>query len=166
MAAATHSVTLDGLSGRPIEVEADIGGGLPVTVLVGLADTMVNEARDRCRAAVSNSGTTWPDQRVTINLAPSTLPKTGSHYDLAIALAVFAAKNLVPTERLVDTVFLGELALDGRLRAIRGVLPATLAAAEAGFDRVFVPEVNVPEAESSRGSTSWACARCGRPWRC
>lgn len=147
MAAATHSVTLDGLSGRPIEVEADIGGGLPTTVLVGLADTMVSEARDRCRSAVSNSGTTWPDQRVTINLAPSTLPKSGSHYDLAIALAVFAAKNLVPAERIVDCVFLGELALDGRLRAIRGVLPATLAAAEAGFDRIFVPEVNVPEAE-------------------
>lgn len=147
MAAATHSVTLDGLSGRPIEVEADIGGGLPTTVLVGLADTMVSEARDRCRSAVSNSGTTWPDQRVTINLAPSTLPKSGSHYDLAIALAVFAAKNLVPADRIADCVFLGELALDGRLRAIRGVLPATLAAAEAGFDRIFVPEVNVPEAE-------------------
>ena len=151
MAAATHSVTLDGLSGRPIEVEVDIGGGLPQTVLVGLADTMVNEARDRCRSAVSNSGTTWPDQRVTINLAPSTLPKTGSHYDLAIALGVFAAKSLLPPEQLAGAAFLGELALDGRLRAIRGVLPATLAAAEAGFDRVFVPEVNVPEAELVQG---------------
>ncbi len=151
MGAPTHSVTLDGLSGRPIEIEVDIGGGLPATVLVGLADTMVNEARDRCRSAVSNSGTTWPDQRVTINLAPSTLPKSGSHYDLAIALAVFAAKSLVPAERLEGAAFLGELALDGRLRAIRGVLPATLAAAEAGFDRVFVPEVNVPEAELVRG---------------
>ncbi len=123
----------------------------PRTVLVGLADTMVSEARDRCRSAVANSGTTWPDQLVTINLAPSTLPKTGSHYDLAIALAVFAAKSLVPAERLAGAAFLGELALDGRLRAIRGVLPATLAAAEAGFERVFVPEVNVPEAELVRG---------------
>ncbi|MCW2840118.1 MAG: Mg chelatase-like protein [Aeromicrobium sp.] len=151
MASATHSVTLDGLAGRPIEVEVDIGGGLPQTVMVGLADTMVSEARDRCRSAVANSGTTWPDQRVTINLAPSTLPKTGSHYDLAIALAVFAAKSLVPTAALADSAFLGELALDGRLRAIRGVLPATLAAAEAGFDRIFVPEVNVPEAELVQG---------------
>jgi magnesium chelatase family protein len=151
MAAATHSVTLDGLAGRPIEVEVDIGGGLPQTVLVGLADTMVNEARDRCRSAVSNSGTTWPDQRVTINLAPSTLPKSGSHYDLAIALAVFAAKSLIPPGQLAGAAFLGELALDGRLRAIRGVLPATLAAAEAGFDRIFVPEVNVPEAELVTG---------------
>lgn len=153
MAAATHSVTLDGLAGRAIEVEVDISGGLPATVLVGLADTMVSEARDRCRSAVSNSGTTWPDQRVTINLAPSTLPKSGSHYDLAIALGVFAAKSLVPVEALAGAAFLGELALDGRLRAIRGVLPATLAAAEAGFDRVFVPEVNVPEAELVGGIT-------------
>jgi len=151
MATATHSVTLDGLSGRPIEVEVDISSGMPATIIVGLADTTVNEARDRCRAAVVNSGTSWPDQRVTINLAPSSLPKSGSHYDLAIALAVFAAKSLVPPEGLVDSVFLGELALDGRLRAIRGVLPATLAAAEAGYSRVFVPEVNVPEAELVRG---------------
>ncbi len=147
MAGVTHSVTLDGLAGRSIEVEADISGGLPRTVIVGLADVMVNEARDRCRSAIVNSGRTWPDQRVTINLAPSTLPKSGSHYDLAIALAVLAAQKTVPVSSLTGAVFLGELALDGRLRAIRGVLPATLAAAEAGFERVFVPEVNVAEAE-------------------
>ncbi|MGA8850360.1 MAG: YifB family Mg chelatase-like AAA ATPase, partial [Aeromicrobium sp.] len=147
MAGVTHSVALDGLAGRSIEVEADISGGLPRTVIVGLADVMVNEARDRCRSALVNSGRTWPDQRVTINLAPSTLPKSGSHYDLAIALAVLAAQKTVPIPSLAGAVFLGELALDGRLRAIRGVLPATLAAAEAGFERVFVPEVNVDEAE-------------------
>jgi len=151
MAAATHSVTLDGLSGRPIEVEVDISSGMPATIVVGLADTIVNEARDRCRAAVVNSGTSWPDQRVTINLAPSTLPKSGSHYDLAIALAVFSAKSLIPAESLAGAAFLGELALDGRLRAVRGVLPATLAAAEAGFSRIFVPEVNAPEAELVEG---------------
>ena len=145
--AATHAVTLDGLAGRPVEVEVDISSGMPATVVVGLADTIVNEARDRVRAAVVNSGTSWPDQRVTINLAPSTLPKSGSHYDLAIALAVFAAKRLIPAEPLADTVFLGELALDGRLRAVRGVLPATMAAAGAGFARVVVPESNVPEAQ-------------------
>lgn len=151
MPAATKSVTLDGLSGRPIEIEVDISNGLPTTVVVGLPDTTVNEARDRCRSAVVNSGTTWPDQRVTINLAPSTLPKSGSHYDLAIALAVFAAKELIPLEPLHDAAFLGELALDGRLRAIRGVLPATLAAVEAGFTRIYVPEINVPEAELVEG---------------
>lgn len=145
--AATHSVTLDGLAGRSVEVEVDVASGLPKTVVVGLADTIVNEARDRVRAAVVNSGMSWPDQRVTINLAPSTLPKTGSHYDLAIGLALFCEKGLVPTTATAGTAFLGELALDGRLRAVRGVLPATVAAVEAGFERVFVPESNVAEAE-------------------
>lgn len=149
--AALHSVTLDGLTGRAIEVEVDIANGFPSTVVVGLADAIVNEARDRVRAAVVNSGASWPDQRVTINLAPSTLPKTGSHYDLAIALAMFVEKKIVPLAVTVGTVFIGELALDGRLRAVRGVLPATVAAAEAGFERVFVPESNVGEAELVEG---------------
>jgi magnesium chelatase family protein len=144
--AATHSVALDGLTGRPIEVEVDINSGMPGTVLVGLADTIVNEARDRVRAAVVNSGTAWPDQRVTINLAPSNVPKTGSHFDLAIASAVFVAKREIPADALAGAVLLGELALDGRLRAVRGVLPATMAAVGAGFKVVFVPESNATEA--------------------
>lgn len=144
--AATHSVALDGLVGRPIEVEVDVNSGMPGTVLVGLADTIVNEARDRVRAAVVNSGTSWPDQRVTINLAPSNVPKTGSHFDLAIATAVCMAKRVIPETALADAVLLGELALDGRLRPVRGVLPATMAAAAAGYAWVFVPESNVGEA--------------------
>lgn len=146
MAGVTASVSLDGLSGQPVEIEVDIGGGLPRTTLVGLADASVNEAKNRCRSAVANSGTPWPDQLVTINLAPSAVPKSGSHYDLAIAVAVVAAKALIPASALYGTAFLGELALDGRLRAMRGVLPATLVAAESGFHRVYVPEVNLPEA--------------------
>lgn len=144
--AATHSVALDGLVGRPIEVEVDINSGMPGTIVVGLADTIVNEARDRVRAAVVNSGTSWPDQRVTINLAPSNVPKTGSHFDLAIATAVCVAKRVIPATALADAVLLGELALDGRLRPVRGVLPATMAAAAAGYKWVFVPESNVGEA--------------------
>lgn len=144
--AAVHSIALDGLAGRPVEVEVDIASGLSATVVVGLADTTVSEARNRVRSAVVNSGTSWPDTRVTISLAPSSLPKSGSHYDLAMGLGVFAAKAVVPADLLAKSVFLGELALDGRLRAVRGVLPATLAAAEAGFERIFVPESNVAEA--------------------
>lgn len=143
---AVSSIALDGLSGRTVEVEVDISSGLSATVVVGLADTTVSEARNRVRSAVVNSGTSWPDTRVTINLAPSSLPKSGPHYDLAMGLGVFAAKAIVPLDLLAGSVFLGELALDGRLRAVRGVLPATLAAAEAGFERVFVPESNVAEA--------------------
>ncbi|WP_229053728.1 YifB family Mg chelatase-like AAA ATPase [Aeromicrobium sp. Leaf350] len=151
MSGRAISVTLDGLTGRPIEVEADIVGGLPRTVIVGLPDATVNEARDRCKSAVMNSGVPWPDQRITVNLAPSTLPKTGSHYDLPIAIAVLAAQRAVPADELVGTAFVGELALDGRLRAVPGVLPATLAAAEAGCTHIVVPEVNVPEAELVEG---------------
>lgn len=148
---STHGITLDGMAGKAVEIEVDLANGLPTTVIVGLADTTVSEARNRVRSAVANSGTTWPDQRVTINLAPSNLPKTGSHYDLAMAVAVFAAKGLLPSEELGRTVFLGELALDGRLRPVRGILPAVLAAAETGFSRVVVPEVNLPEAELVQG---------------
>lgn len=144
--AAVHSIALDGLAGRPVEVEVDIASGLSATVVVGLADTTVSEARNRVRSAVVNSGTAWPDTRVTINLAPSNLPKSGPHYDLAMGLGVFVAKAIVPAELVARSVFLGELALDGRLRAVRGVLPATLAAADAGFERIYVPESNVAEA--------------------
>ncbi len=148
---ATHSVTLDGLSGRAIEIEVDIANGLPTTIIVGLADTTINEARNRVRSAVVNSGMNWPDQRVTINLAPSTLPKSGSHYDLAIAVAMMASKGKVPSADFGRMIFLGELALDGRLRAVRGVLPATLAAVEAGYDTIFVPEINAAEAQIVNG---------------
>lgn len=151
MSAYTKSVTLDGMSGRAIEIEVDIAPGLPRVTLIGLPDTSVAEARDRCRAAVINSAAKWPDKRITINLAPSSLPKSGSHYDLAIALAVLAADGKIPIPPLAEVVVLGELALDGRLRPVAGVLPATMAARDAGCTEIIVPEVNVPEAELVEG---------------
>ncbi|MPZ60069.1 MAG: YifB family Mg chelatase-like AAA ATPase [Propionibacteriales bacterium] len=144
--ARTRSVALSGVQGRVVEVEADIGQGLPGTTLVGLPDASVAESRDRCRAAVSNSGFDWPNRRLTVGLSPASLRKTGSHYDLAIALAVLAAYDVVPRERIEGVMVLGELALDGRLRAVPGVLPATLAAHRAGIDQVIVPEANASEA--------------------
>jgi len=151
MAASTSSVALDGLRGQPIEVEVDVSSGMPATVIVGLGDATVSEARDRVRSAVVNSGASWPEHRVIINLAPSSLPKNGPHYDLAIGVAVFMAKGLVDRASAANTVFLGELALDGRLRAVRGVLPAALAAADAGVERAMVPEANVAEASLAPG---------------
>ena len=132
-------MALVGLEGRIVEVEADIGAGLPRTVLVGLPDSALYQARDRCKAAVSNSGQEWPISLLTINLSPATLPKAGSHYDLAIVAAVLAARGIFGAEELRRTVLLGELALDGRLHPVRGILPATLAAKQAGFTRVIVP---------------------------
>lgn len=141
------SVALVGLEGRLVEVEASIGSGLPRTVLVGLPDTSLYEARDRCKAAVANTGHTWPNALLTINLSPATLPKTGSHYDLAIAAAVLTAAKVIRDPReLRDTVFFGELGLDGRLRPVRGVLPALLAASAAGLRRAVVPYAQGDEA--------------------
>jgi len=149
--ARTRSVSLDGVRGYVVEIEADITGGLPHVALVGLPDTSLTEARDRCRAAVVNSGRSWPNRKVTIALSPASLPKAGAHYDLAIAGAVLAAAGEVPVDSLRGAVLLGELALDGRLRAVPGVLPATLGAVRAGVTRVLVPEANVTEAAQVGG---------------
>jgi magnesium chelatase family protein len=151
--ACAWSVALVGLEGRIVEVEADIGAGLPRTVLVGLPDSALYQARDRCKAAVSNSAQEWPISLLTINLSPATLPKAGSHYDLAIVAAVLAAQGIFGAVELRRTALLGELGLDGRLRPIRGLLPATLAAQQAGFTRVIVPLRQAGEASSSQGST-------------
>jgi magnesium chelatase family protein len=145
--ACAWSLALIGLEGRIVEVEADVGAGLPRTVLVGLPNSALYQARDRCKAAVSNSGQEWPISLLTINLSPATLPKTGSHYDLAIVAAVLAAQRAFRAEELQRTVLLGELGLDGRVRPVRGVLPATLAAQQAGFTRVIVPLRQAGEAQ-------------------
>lgn len=147
----TRSVSLEGIRGHVVEIEADLAQGLPKVTLVGSPDMALSEARDRCRAAVVNSGLGWPNRRITVGLSPASLPKAGAHFDLAIAVAVLGAAGDVPVGPLDDAVLLGELALDGRLRAVPGVLPATLALVRAGFTRVLVPEVNVPEAAQVDG---------------
>ncbi|HYZ07853.1 MAG TPA: YifB family Mg chelatase-like AAA ATPase [Pseudonocardiaceae bacterium] len=144
--ASAWSVALLGVDGVLVEVEADIGAGLPGLQLVGLPDAALSEARDRIRAAVLNSGESWPSRRMTLALSPATLPKVGSGYDVALAVALLAADRTVPAERLRGTVLIGELALDGRLRPVRGVLPAVLAARRAGMRRVVVPGGGLAEA--------------------
>ncbi|RVW03820.1 YifB family Mg chelatase-like AAA ATPase [Rhodococcus xishaensis] len=141
-----HSVAVTGVDGQIVEIEADIGRGLPGVHLVGLPDTALQESRDRVRAAVTNSGAKWPESRVTLALSPATLPKVGSVYDLALACAVLDAARQVPRKRLEKTVLLGELALDGRLRTARGVLPAVLAAKRAGWATAVVPMHALDEA--------------------
>lgn len=140
-------VALVGVKGHVVEVEADLADGIPCFSLVGLPDTALSEARDRVRAAVVNSGRTWPQRRITIGLSPATLPKAGSAFDLALAVTLVAAAEEWPAEALAGTVLFGELGLDGRVRSVRGVLPAALAAAEAGFARIVVPRANLAEAE-------------------
>ena len=149
--ASARSVALIGVAGTMVEVEAATASGLPRTILVGLPDTSLYEARDRCRAAVASAGLSWPAQALTINLTPACLPKAGTHFDLAIAAAALAADEVIPTAMLSSTVLLGELGLDGRVRPVRGVLPALLAAREAGFHRAVVPRGQAAEARLVEG---------------
>ncbi|MDQ2837677.1 MAG: YifB family Mg chelatase-like AAA ATPase [Actinomycetota bacterium] len=144
--ARTLSIALTGVSGRLIEVQADISAGLPGLTFTGLADVSVMESRERIRSAVLNSGFDWPNRRITIALLPADLRKNGSVFDLALAVAVLAAAGEVPVAAVTGAVWLGELGLDGMLRPIRGVLPAVLAARGFGVPTVVVPAGNAAEA--------------------
>jgi len=144
--ARTHSIALVGVEGYPVEIETDIANGLPCLLLVGLPDTALREARDRIRAAIINSHEQWPQRRVTVGLSPASLPKRGSGFDLGIALSILAAAGAIPGAAIDGVAFLGELGLDGRLRPVRGVLPAMAAAAGAGFAKVVVAQANAAEA--------------------
>ncbi|HEX6344379.1 YifB family Mg chelatase-like AAA ATPase [Umezawaea sp.] len=149
--ARAWSVALFGVDGVVVEIEADVGAGTVKTQLLGLPDAALHESKDRVRAAIRNSDHTWPSQRVTLGLSPAALPKGGAGYDLALASVVLAAADSVPADRLASTVLLGELALDGRLRGVRGVLPSLLAAQRAGLSRAVVPVESLSEASLVEG---------------
>src|SRR5947208_13849669 len=120
--ARTLAVALVGIEGCLVEVEANIGQGLPGTVIVGLPDAAVQQARDRVKAAVTNSGESWPDRKITVGLSPASLPKRGSGFDLALAAAVLAAAGAVAAETVARCLFHGELGPDGRPRPLPGCL--------------------------------------------
>jgi magnesium chelatase family protein len=149
------SVAVCGLNGEIVEIEADITSGLPSVHLVGLPDTALQESRNRVRAAITNCGNAWPQARLTLALSPATLPKMGSVYDLALATSVLSAQLKSPWPRLEKTVLLGELALDGRVRPVKGVLPAVLAAKREGWPTVVVPIHNLAEACLVDGIEVW-----------
>ena len=150
MYSVLRSYGLNGLTGFAVAVEADISGGLPAFSLVGLPDSAVRESGDRVRAAVKNLGFKWPDRHITVNLAPADVRKTGPVYDLPLLLAVLTASGqLEPPPQ--DTAFLGELALDGALRPVSGVLPMALAAAADGVRALYVPAENAAEAAEAGG---------------
>ncbi len=145
--ATARTISLSGATGHLVDVQVDLAHGVVATSLVGRPDASVVEARDRCRAAVNNTGFSWPStRRVTILLSPADLPKRGSHFDLAIAVGVLAAAGDVPRSSLEGVVLVGELTLDGRLRAVPGVLPMTMAAKARGIRCMVVPEPQADEA--------------------
>jgi magnesium chelatase family protein len=179
--AGTLSIALSGVSGRLVEVEADLSAGLPGLTFTGLPDVSVLESRDRIRAAVLNSGLAWPNKRITVALLPADVRKYGSVFDVALAMSVLAAAGDVPAESVSGVVWLAELGLDGRLRPVRGALPAVLAARQAGVRTVVVSPGNSAEAAlvtgldvlvaaslteivlALRGGTALASAPEGRP---
>lgn len=142
----SFAVALVGLDGHVVEVEADLAQGIPCITLTGLPDASLGEARDRVRAAMVNSGFTWPSARITLGLSPAALPKRGSAFDLALAGSLLAADGVVRCAAVERVVLVGELGLDGTVRQVPGVLPAVLTASRAGFSTVVVPVGNLAEA--------------------
>jgi magnesium chelatase family protein len=150
------SAALHGIEAYPVEVEVDISAGFPTFVTVGLPDAAVRESKERVRAALKNCGYDLESKRVTVNLAPADRRKEGSAFDLPIALGFLAFLEVVPAARLRDHLFVGELALDGRLKPVRGALPIALMARERGFRGLVVPGANAREAALVRGLEVYA----------
>jgi magnesium chelatase family protein len=149
--ATAATFTLDGISARPVRVEVDVHRGLPGFAIVGLPDAAVREARERVRAAIVNCGFDFPLRRIVVNLAPASLRKAGPGLDLAIAAALLSASGQLPWEELPRLAMVGELALDGSMRAIQGALAIAEAAREGGAEAVLVPTENAPEAALAEG---------------
>ncbi|MCT5997227.1 ATP-binding protein, partial [Pseudomonas aeruginosa] len=153
--AIVHSRAQVGVEAPCVSVEAHLANGLPSLTLVGLPETAVRESKDRVRSALLNAGFDFPARRITLNLAPADLPKDGGRFDLAIALGILAASGQLPGTALDGLECLGELALSGAIRPVRGVLPAALAARDAR--RVLVvPKENAEEASLASGLTVFA----------
>lgn len=135
-----------GLDAYKVSVETDVLNSLPAFSIVGLPDASINEARDRVRSAIKNSGFTFPAKKVVINLAPADLKKEGSNFDLPIAIGLLTEEGVLEEEKIKDYAFIGELSLDGALRGVSGVLPLILGLKKSGIKNVFVPKVNEIEA--------------------
>src|SRR5450432_4365174 len=128
MVQRVSTVAFEGIEARAVDVQVQVAPGLPAFAIVGLPDKAVSESRERVRPALIASGLALPARRITVNLAPADMPKEGSHYDLPIALGVMAAIGAIPPDALQGYTVIGELALDGAVSAVAGVLPAAIAA--------------------------------------
>ena len=155
--AIVHTRANVGIEAPLVTVETHISNGLPSLAIVGLPEAAVRESRERVRSAILNANLEFPTRRITINLAPADLPKSGGRFDLAIAISILAASGQIPAGGLVGYEILGELALTGAVRSVNGVLPAVLAARDSG--RVLIlPTVNSDEASLVRGVKAYAAA--------
>lgn len=140
------TATVIGLDSYIVDVETDVINSTPAIIIVGLPDMAINEARARIRSAVRNSGFTFPNKKVIINLAPADLKKEGTNFDLPITIGILVEEELLDTEKIKDYAFVGELSLDGSLRSVLGVLPLVLGLKKAGIKNIIVPKENAKEA--------------------
>lgn len=162
--ARTLTTALDGVHARIVTVEANIGPGLPGIHIVGMGDTSVRESRYRLRTAVANTQLQWPKTKIVVSLSPADVPKRGSHADLAMCLAVLAARHPLAEQRIANVLILGELGLDGSVRPVPGVLPAILAARTAGIRTVVVPAANSAEAALAEGISTITVDTLDHAW--
>lgn len=146
MYSIVSTASIHGVSSMIVQVEADVCSGLPAFEMVGFLSSQVREAKERIRAAIRNVGILLPPKRITINLYPADVKKNGTGFDLPIALAVLSAYGIVPEQQLKETLFVGEITLNGELRPVKGMLPMALAAQKAGFTKLVVPKENAWEA--------------------
>ncbi len=144
MIASVQSVALTGLAGEIITIEVDIADGLPTFLLLGMPDSSLHESRDRVRSALVNCGFQWPQSRVTVSLTPAGIPKRGSSFDLPIAVAILIAQGVISQESVEGRLFLGELSLDGRVRASRGLVAALISAHHSGINDVITSSESAP----------------------
>ena len=164
MLAKAYSVGLLGIDGFSVCVEADITGGLPGFEIVGLPDAAVKESKERIRSGIKNSGYVFPSKKLIINLAPANLRKEGPGYDLPIAVSIMSASGQIamPGD---DTIFIGELSLDGSVNHVTGVLPMVIAGYKKGFKNFFVPKANAKEASVIDGVNIYPVSNLGELFR-
>jgi magnesium chelatase family protein len=151
MVNTVKTATVIGINAYEVSVETDVVNSLPAMAIVGLPDVSVNEARDRVKSAIKNSGYTFPSRKVVVNLAPADLKKAGTSFDLPIAIGILIEEEVLDAQSVKDYAFIGELSLDGTIRGVSGVLPLVLGLKEAGIKNVIVPKVNAKEAALNDG---------------
>jgi magnesium chelatase family protein len=146
MFSKVFSVSVNGLSGNKIDVELDVSNGMPAFNIVGLPDTAIQESKERVRSALKNSGFAFPSTRITVNLAPADIRKKGPSFDLPIAIGILCREHDFLEEYIEHSLFVGELALDGKLRSVSAILPSVIFAKEQGIKYMFLPMENLEEA--------------------
>ncbi len=154
MLSKVKSMSLEGLNGYLVEIQSDVSGGLPSFDIVGLPDIRVKEAKERVRTAIKNSGVEFPSRKIVINLAPADKRKEGTFFDLPIAIGILIAideLDCISFDDFENTVFLGELSLDGKINRINGILPMCIEAVNLGIKRVLIPKENATEASIIKG---------------